>query len=189
MRNSACFAKRAVVAVFAAGSLCWTPLSQAAEPVYAPPYALLPNVLYVVPYAVSTQPLPPAAPAYPVAEMIISIGNVKRCKVQVEWIDWNGTTAGLSGPAAPPPPVPPSGSLQFHTQAASPPPLSPLPPYTLNVFSDLAGPFEGKANIRSDCKPSKKLFVDAGFEVIPAQGAVPLFKRVPVVRPQGNGGG
>ena len=159
----------------------------AAQPVYPTPpgTGLLPNILYVVPYAVSTEPVVgPGPAAFPDAETEITIGVIKKCHIQVEWVDWDGTTAGVSGPPTPPPPlVPVGGAIEFHTQNVSP---IPLPPYILNVSSDLPAPFEGHANIRSDCKATTKLKIDAGFVVIPSPGAVPLYKPIPTIRPDGT---
>jgi hypothetical protein len=157
--------------------------AQAAQPSYFPPYALLPNVLYVVPYAVSTQPATTANPVFPLAETVITIGGVKRCKVQVQWVDWNGATAGLSGAPVPPPAIPPNGALEYVTRQNA---VVPLSPFVLNVFSDVKEPFEGHANIRSDCKVGTKLRVDAEFVVLTGSTAAPEYKEIPVVQPAGN---
>ena len=108
--------------------------------------ALLPNVLYVLPYAVSDH----AGTAQTVTaltstrgtitggsvfktETIVSIGlpvGVRGCQVQVEWVDWNGTSVGVSGPA------PLTGAQTFEFTTAVSPAVR-YPPYVLNVFSNL----------------------------------------------------
>jgi hypothetical protein len=158
--------------------------TQAAQPTYTPPYVQLPNILYVVPYAVSTQPVVSDVPAFPDGETVITIGGAKRCKVQVEWVDWNGVVAGYSGAPVPPnPAVPGNGALEYVTPAKSPVALS---PFILNVFSDVKEPFEGHANIRSDCQAGTKPRIDAEFVVIPNANAAPQYKEIPVVQPAGS---
>lgn len=169
------------------GALAAASLSsvQAAQPAFIPPYALLPNVLYVVPYAVSTNPREAGAPS---AETVITIGRMRDCRVQVQWVDWDGTAVGLSGP--PGAVLPAGSSLQFHTEAPPVPGPTPLPPYVLNVWSNLQAPFEGKARIRSNCAPNTTLHVDAGFVMVGGpNNPIPHYKRIPVIRPTGNTGG
>lgn len=178
------FGRGMLFAAAALGGLCSATLAQAAQPVVNPPYVVLPNILYVIPYAVATHPAQSAA-VFPDAETVVTIGGVKKgCLVQLEWIDWDGTVVGLSGPT-PAAAMVPGGSLQYHTRNS----VGGLIPYILNVNSNLSGPFEGRAVIRSDCPANLKLQVDAGFEVLQSANTVPLYKRIPVVRPAGNTGG
>jgi hypothetical protein len=162
-------------ASFAAQSVIFTP----------PGTALLPNLIYTVPYAVSTSPA--ATPQFPVAETVVSIGTDTagvNCNFQVEWEDWNGAAAGVSGPAAPPV----GGTYDFTTQSAA---VVPLFPYTLNVFSDVKAPFEGHAHVRTDCPTGTAIRVDAGFVRLEqnASGSINYnYKAIEIVKPTGNTG-
>jgi hypothetical protein len=130
----------------------------AAQPVLFTPAAtpLLPTVLYRLPYAVSTM-----STALPDAETVVSIGTDKAlittsgvaCNIQVEWLDWDGTSVGVSGPVPLAPPFPADGTWEFTTQVG---PGLPLFPFILNVFSNLSAAFEGHANIRTDCPSTTK---------------------------------
>jgi hypothetical protein len=166
----------------------------AATPVLATP------VIYTVPYAVSTEPVAPAGGITLLdAETVVAIGSdsaaTKGCAYQVEWENFDGTLAGVSGPAVVPAP---GGTLVFTTQSATPlvPPILPLYPYTFGVYSDLTGPFEGHAHIRVTCPtgttPPKAFRVDAGFvRVQPTEtGACCGFnyKAIEIVKATGNTG-
>lgn len=112
----------------------------------------------------------------------------KGCTYQVEWENFDGTLAGVSGPAAPPV----GGTLVFTTQAA--PGIS-LYPYTFGVYSDLKGPFEGHAHIRVTCPagvaPPKTFRVDAGFVKVESTSSGSLdfeYKAIEIVKPAGNAG-
>jgi hypothetical protein len=170
--------------------------AHSAQPTYATPpgQPLLPNILYVVPYAAANQPFGngQVSVLLPGTVTEITIGIVKKCRLQVEWVNWDGTTVGVSGPPTPPPPLAVSGALEFHTQNDGP---TAYPPYILNVGSNITGStnnitgaFEGHANIRSDCKPNTKLKVDAGLVVIQAISGPPLYKPIPTIRPDGTTG-
>jgi hypothetical protein len=159
----------------------------AGTPVLATP------IIYTVPYAVSTEPIiPGAGPTFPDAETVVAIGFDSAafggCAFQVEWENFDGTLAGVSGPAA----MPVGGTLVFTTQAAA---GIPLYPYTFGVYSDLTGPFEGHAHIRVKCPtgvaPPKAFRVDAGFVRVqgdPSTGACCGFnyKAIEIVKPIGN---
>jgi hypothetical protein len=72
------------------------------------------------------------------------------------------------------------------------------PPYVLNVFSNLNKeiPFEGYANIRSNCPADTLLQIDAGYEMVnPIQTSptappalLRVIKSITVVKPTGNAG-
>lgn len=175
--------------LLAAATIASVASANAAQPVISTPpgTAALPNIIYVLPYAVSTAPSSTANLTYPVTETVVSIGldgepGPVPCNFQVEWIDWNKVRAGLSGPAAPPP----GGSFEFVTQKVA---VVPLFPYTLNVFSDVKAPFEGSAKIRTDCAEVTKFRVDAGFVHLEtdAQGIVSTnYKAIHVLKASGN---
>ena len=180
----------AAAAAFATAASGFPPpaiFTPAATPVLATP------IIYTVPYAVSTEPVVPAAGAtFPDAETVVAIGSdsaaTKGCAYQVEWENFDGTLAGVSGPAAPPV----GGTLVFTTQAAA---GIPLYPYTFGVYSDLTGPFEGHAHIRVLCPagvaPPKTFRVDAGFVKVEATSSGSLdfeYKAIEIVKPAGNAG-
>jgi hypothetical protein len=189
----------AAAAAFATAASGFPPpviFTPAATPVLATP------IIYTVTYAVSTEPVVPAGGiTFPAAGTVVAIGSdsaaAKGCAYQVEWENFDGTLAGVSGPAAVPAP---GGTLVFTTQFASPavpPPPVPLFPYTFGVYSDLTGPFEGHAHIRVICptgvKPPAAFRVDAGFVRVqgdPSTGACCGFnyKAIKIVKPTGNVG-
>jgi hypothetical protein len=160
----------------------------AATPVLATP------IIYTVPYAVSTEPVAPAGGVTLLdAETVVAIGSdsaaSKGCGYQVEWENFDGTLAGVTGPAAPPV----GGTLVFTTQAAA---VLPLYPYTFGVYSDLTGPFEGHAHIRVICPagvaPPKAFRVDAGFVRVEPTASGDCcnfnYKAIEIVKPAGNSG-
>jgi len=153
----------------------------AAQPVYVGPYPLFKTILFDVDYAVSTA----SASTMPLgSETIISIGLATNapttsagCQAQVDWFDWDGTPAGLSGSNKAPvgPFLLPGQTLEFTSSLNSVNPGE-YPPFTENVFRDTTNPqgskvaFEGFAQIRVLCPagvPTPKLRVDA--EVAKAQ--------------------
>lgn len=154
---------------------------KAAQPeIITPPTATrLPNVLYELPYAVWGR-----APQLAVELVtVVSIGNPRpngtTCRVQVEWIDWDGTSIGLSGPA--------SLALDDTLEFTSSPKLTFPTPYILNVARNSDKPFEGHAKIRSTCADPKRLRIDA--QVIELRdGSIAEVDPVKVVRPIGNEG-
>ena len=166
--------------------------AKAAQPTWVTPAAVpqSTNVLYVIPYAVSTQPSATVPPTLPDGETVITIGGKllasSACVIQVEWVDWVGTIVGYSQPVGAPA-IAGNDTLEFTTQAA---PVTPLTPFILNVFSNLTAPFEGHANVRSNCAATSKLRVDAEFVTVPPSGSgLPtLYKPIKVVRAAGNAG-
>jgi hypothetical protein len=151
--------------------------SMAAQPVIVGPYPLLKKIVYDVDYAVSTTTPGTAAPSAG-SETIISIGlptngaaTGAQCQAQVDWFDWDGFPAGLSGPspAGSVPTLLPGHTLEFTTSLNSATPQE-FPPFTENVFRDTTKPagskiaFEGHAQVRVLCPSgvaSPKLRVDA----------------------------
>ena len=145
--------------------------------------ARLPNILYVIPYAVSTGT---AAAGGHSAETIVTIDSGSPgtpCSYQVEWIDFDGATAGFSdNPGAL---APPNGAVEFTTVASSPPAI--LFPFELNVYSNLTASFEGYGLVRSDCSAATKTGVDATFVTI-NDGVVEAYRQIEPVRRAGNNG-
>lgn len=207
--RSVCIAGGAALAVLL--TMAPNAANAAPQPYFITPAGtpLLPNTLYVLPYAVADQ----QGTAQSVnantstsgtitggsvlkTQTIVSIGlpvgaTGNGCKVQIQWIDWNGVQAGVSGPIL----VGLAQTYEFTTNVS---PAATYPPYVLNVFSNLSKtiPFEGYAKIRSDCAADRRLRIDAGYEmVIPIQisAAAPatlmrVIKEIKVVRPTGNVG-
>jgi hypothetical protein len=150
----------------------------AAQPVILPPYPVLPTVLYDVDYAVSS-PAPAGAPGMS-ADTIISIGlptSVKTtgCSAQVDWFDWDGTPAGLSGPGAGATgllTVVPGQTLEYTTSSNGNP--NNYPNFQENVFRDSSKAFEGYAQVRIQCPSAVTLAalrVDAEFATSTPSGS------------------
>jgi hypothetical protein len=162
--------------------------------IFTPPATpVLPTApIYSLPYAVSTSPASTPT-SFPIAETVVAIGwdsavspPPASCGFQVEWENFDGTLAGVSGPAA----MPANGTLVFTTQAAA---VAPLFPYTFGVYSDLTGPFEGQAHVRVKCPAGTALpksRLDAGFVVVELTGSGACcsnrYKAIDVVKPAGN---
>lgn len=112
--------------------------------------------VYLVPYATSQPPL--GVPL--VAETVVTVGvnasSPNPCQIQVEWVDWNGGAAGVSGPFL----VPPDFTFEFTTHNMPPPPPA-WPLGQLNVFRSQAAPFEGHAKVHSSCGTGRRLRVNA----------------------------
>jgi hypothetical protein len=104
----------------------------------------------------------------------------------VDWFDWDGFPAGLSGPGfistSTPNTLLPGQTLEFTTSLNSANPLE-YPPFTENVFRDTTNPagsvvpFEGRAEVRVICPAGvsiRLLRVDAevATAVISASGAL-----------------
>src|SRR5271165_7214731 len=77
--------------------------AQAAQPVIVGPYPLLKTAVYDLDYAVSTAAAPGLLPS--TSDTMVSIGlptgasaAEAQCQAQVDWFDWDGFPAGLSGP-------------------------------------------------------------------------------------------
>ncbi|HEV8014560.1 MAG TPA: hypothetical protein VGP48_03450 [Stellaceae bacterium] len=161
------------------------------------PTTALPYILYTLTYATQSARNP-----YPVAETVVSItGNRANasCHFQIEWIDWDGKTVGYSGAGSGTFMItlPQNGSYRFTTETWVYPVVTATPneqlyPFFLNVYSNLdsssLSPFEGHANIRSDCVASTKLIVSADMVAVPSQNAIPSYKSIPIIRPAGNAG-
>ena len=162
--------ERWVGLVAAASCLAAAPVI-AGQPIYLGPYPLVQQVFYDVDYAVSSAAASSVGGVS--ADTIISIGlpsSVKTtgCAAQVDWFDWDGTPAGLSGP-----PVNSAGglitlvpgqTLEFTTSSNGLP--NNYPNFQENVFRDKSTPFEGYAQIRVVCTGAaaiKALSVDAEF--------------------------
>jgi hypothetical protein len=104
-----------VSAIGIVGAAAMATPAGAAQPVILTPAAtpLLPTIIYVLPYAVSF-----LTGGVPDAETVVTIGTEKKlisssgalCNIQVEWLDWDGTTAGVSGPVPLVPAFPADGS-------------------------------------------------------------------------------
>jgi hypothetical protein len=187
---------RLVSAIGIVGAAAMATPAGAAQPVILTPGGtpLLPTIIYVLPYAVSTFPTSP-----PDAETVVTIGTEKAlikpgtttpCNIQVEWLDWDGTSVGVSGPVPLAPAFPADGSWEFTTQVG---PGIPLFPFILNVFSNLTGVFEGHANIRTDCPSTTKVTVDAEFVVVQPAGSTGSslsfkYKTIQVAKITGNVG-
>ena len=154
--------------------------------------AVLPNVLYVLPYAVSDHTgLAQQAGSGVSAETIVSIGlpfpPPGPCQVQVQWVEFNGVIAGYSGPRN----IVGGATLEF-TTAINPAVI--ITPFNQNVFSNLEDPFEGHARIRSNCLATSRLRVDAKYvtDFFVAGSTAPSTRvkrhEIKVVRPAGNVG-
>jgi hypothetical protein len=122
---------------------------------------------------------------------VVTIGNPRAngvsCRVQVQWYDWDATSAGFSGP---PVTLGLDETLEF---TSSPAPGAVPSPYVLNVFRNLDTPFEGHAKIRSTCTSPRALRIDAEAVFVDPRdpaGGRPTFVIDPikVVRPTGNVG-
>jgi hypothetical protein len=145
--------------------------AMAAQPIILPPYPLLQQALYDVDYAVAASG--PNSPQGIGADTIISIGLPSKvtttgCQAQVDWFDWDGTPAGLSGPgstaAGGPVTLVPGQTLEYTTSTNGVP--NNYPHYQENVFRDKTAPFEGYAQIRVQCPAGvalSALRVDAQF--------------------------
>jgi hypothetical protein len=192
---------RLVSAIGIVGAAAMATPAGAAQPVILTPAGtpLLPTILYVLPYAVSF-----LTGSVPDAETVVTIGTEKHllipgttvpCNIQVEWLDWDGTSVGVSGPVPLAPAFPADGSWEFTTEVSPGGGLGapPLFPFILNVYSNLSGPFEGKANIRTDCPSTTKLTVDAEFVVVQPTASTSTpgsfkYKTIQVVKITGNVG-
>ena len=142
--------------------------AKAAQPIILPPYPLLNQVIYDVDYAVSS-----ASSTGTTADTIISIGlpsgvKTQGCAAQVDWFDWDGTAAGLSGPgmntAGGLITLSPGMTLEYTTSSNGNP--NNYPNFQENVFRSLTTPFEGYAQVRIVCTGGvaiKALSVDAEF--------------------------
>jgi len=165
----------------------------AAQPVIVGPYPTLTTVYYDVDYAVSgTSQLGVKS------DTIISIGlpssvNVTGCQAQVQWFDWNGALAGLSGPSSPTAAIPtlaPGQTLEFTSSPTAVP--GEYPDFVENVFRDTKTSFEGYAQIRVACSNGatlRGLRVDAEFvtQTPVGAGVPPLIssKTINVTKPAG----
>jgi hypothetical protein len=76
--------------------------------------------------------------------------NGQSCRVQLEWLDWDGAAAGVSGPFL----LAPDDTLEFTTAVDPAFPTT----YQLNVLRNRDTPFEGHGKVRSNCT---RLKVDA----------------------------
>jgi hypothetical protein len=172
-------------------------VARAAQPVYVGPYALFKTILFDIDYAVSTANT--SSQAAVGSETIVSIGLASNapstgasCQAQVDWFDWDGTPAGLSG-GVPTPGAGPflvAGQTLEYTTSLVPANPNEYPPFTQNVFRDTTNPsgskvaFEGYAQIRVMCPagtPQPKIRVDA--EVVKTQigtGGVIGFQYKPI---------
>lgn len=138
--------------------------SAAVQPKHFTPAAVLPlpNVLYVLPYAVSDHTgIAQETGSGVTAETVVSIGlpfgAPRTCNVQVQWLEFDGAIAGYSGPY----PVSGSQTLEFTTAVRD---LPILTPFNQNVFSNLIDKtFEGFARIRTDCTAISRLRADAKY--------------------------
>jgi hypothetical protein len=155
----------------------------AGQPTFSTPAGTppLPNVVYVIPYATSTV----SATGAPGTETVVTIDAPAvagiACNYQVEWVDFDGTSAGVSGPVT----IPAGGTLEFVTQAAV---GGSLVPFVPNVFSNLTGGFEGYANVRSDCDAkTARTGIDAEF-VLLGDTWPQNYRQIEPVQPKGNGG-
>ena len=154
---------------------------------------MLPNILYVLPYAVSDHTgLAQPAGSGVSAETIVSIGlpfpQTAACQGQVEWVEFNGVVAGYSGP------FPIAGALTYEFTTAFNQAVI-ITPFNQNVFSNLRDKtFEGHARIRSNCPATSQLRVDAKYvtDFFVAGSAAPSTRvkrqEIKVVRPAGNVG-
>jgi hypothetical protein len=189
-----------VSAIGIVGAVAMATPAGAAQPIILTPAAtpLLPTIIYVLPYAVSA-----LTGSVPDAETVVTIGTEKKlisstgalCNIQVEWLDWDGTSVGVSGPVPLVPAFPADGSWEFTTEVSPGGGLGapPLFPFILNVYSNLTGPFEGHANIRTDCASTTKVTVDAEFVVVEPTGSTnnsvtTKYKTIQVVKLVGNVG-
>jgi hypothetical protein len=137
----------------------------AAQPVYTGPYPVLPTIVFDVDYAVSTAFS--GSTLAPGSETIISIGEATDakmgsapCVAQVDWFDWDGSPAGLSGPGKDSTGVvntlTPGKTLEFTSSLNSGFPMEYFP-FQENVFRNTSLPagskvaFEGHAQIRISC--------------------------------------
>lgn len=153
----------------------------------APGTALLPNSVYEIVYAVSgfvddNQQTTPS-------ETVVTVGHLRTapttCRVQVQWIDWDGTSVGVSGPAS----IPIGGSLEFTTRTA---PFS-AGHFVQNVFRENDKPFEGYARVRTTCPVETTFRIDATvydltFNAGGGRPSVLEYEDVKVVRLRGNVG-
>src|SRR5262245_12273649 len=162
--------------------------TRAAQPTIPTPAGIgvLPNVIYVIPYAVSTR-----APATGglAAETIVSINSkpsaagAALCNFQVEWVDFAGLTVGFSGgPGIPTAPL--NGTFEYTTLDGPPPVVF---PFIQNVFSNVKDPFEGYARIRTDCAVTLTTGVDAEFVIFDTAGSL-RYRQIEPIRPTGNVG-
>jgi hypothetical protein len=195
-RSTNLFRMSVLSAVFAAGLTMFAGSASAAPQAVtltpaAPP--VLPTVLYQLTYAVSdhrgtTQPTGSGVSAETVVSLGLPLGFTASCRAQVQWIEWNGTIAGYSGPAQ----LVPGATLEFTTVND---PAVITTPYIANVFSNIVSPrtFEGHARIRVDC-PVSGLRVNAAYltDIVPSSTGTPsrAVKRheIKVVRRTGNTG-
>ena len=93
-------------------------------------------------------------------------GRPVGCLAQVDWFDWNGVPAGVSGgPGATPTTLLANRTLEFTTSSNANP--NNYPNFQENVFRDAKDPFEGYAQVRIQCPAGaagiKALRVDAEF--------------------------
>jgi hypothetical protein len=157
--------------------------AKAAQPVIPTPagVALLPNIIYVIPYAISSLS---AAGGGPATETVVTIDGLAstatQCRFQVQWLDWNGAAAGVSGPTA----IPAGGSFELVTLPQVGPSLF---PYIPNVFSNASKPFEGYANVRTNCPTATRTGVDAAFVRRPSStGGDATYKEIEPASRTGN---
>jgi len=162
----------------------------AAQPIFVGPYGPVTQILYDVDYAVSAAQSPVQNIK---ADTIISIGlpsgtQPAGCFAQVDWFDWNGAPAGLSGgPAATPALLLPNHTLEFTTSSNALP--NNYPNFQENVFRDMTGPFEGYAQIRIQCPAGgptlKALRIDAEFATFDPTTQSYMTKTINVTKPTG----
>jgi hypothetical protein len=147
---------RGFTLMLAVAALSTSAALAAPQPIIVGPYPILQQTLYDVDYAVSS--LAANSPQGIGADTIISIGlpskvNVVGCQAQVDWFDWDGTPAGLSGPGNLPTGAPnllvPGHTLEYTTSSNANP--NNYPHYQENVFRDKTTPFEGYAQVRIQC--------------------------------------
>ena len=170
--------------------------TRAAQPVYTGPYPLFTTAVYDLDYAVSTAGT--AKQPTSGSETIVSIGLPSgavaaeaQCAAQVDWFDWDGFPAGLSGPpgtaAGGPINLVAGQTLEFTSSLNTANPFE-YPPFTENVFRDTTNPqgsvvpFEGRAEIRVSCvKPvATPLRVDAEVVTVESTASGLVFKYKPI---------
>lgn len=170
----------AALAAIAAGA------ASAAQPTWVTPggTALAFAPVYAIPYAVSGRGT--AGTVGRVSETVVTVGvngSGTACQIQVEWRDWNGVLAGVSGPFV----VGPEQTLEFTTFPFVTPPQTPAP-FTLNVFRSSDIPFEGHAKVRSSCPSGARLRVNAQAVITDPNFGNAEYVHIKVTRVPGNVG-
>ena len=161
------------------------PAAEAAQTVYVTPAAaaLLPTVRFDLGYAVAGRQATEQG-VLTNADTIVSIGLssgvTATCYVQLAWYDWNGVLTGVSGGY----PVGPGRTYEFTTSVNS---LQPgeHPPYVENIFRNTSKPFEGYAQIRSNCT-TVPMRADAQFVLTDAKTpSPPTYKPIRIMKTTG----